>query len=190
MSRFLPLLIAACILFLIDLYAYQAIRHVVSNASITARRAAFIVYWSVSFLTLASIFFFGAYGDFYELPQTLRVIWFGAMIIFYLPKILLLPFLLIDDLIRGGRWIVSLLSPPPPKAGGNGITRSEFLVNAGLLVSGLFFGGLIYGVFRGGYNYQVRKLALKIPHLPEKFNGLRIVQISDIHTAASLLARP
>lgn len=191
MSRYLPLLIAAIILFVIDLYAYQAIRHAVLNLSPGLKRMVAVSYWLISAVAIGSIFLFAFYSPF-EFPQTLRVIWFGALIVFYLPKILILPFLLIDDSGRLMRWAASLLSPAPAAGQGSTrvISRSDFLMQAGVLVSGLFMSGLIYGVFRGGYNYTIRRAIVKLPHLPDAFNGLRIVQISDIHSGSFTVTEP
>ncbi|HRI33890.1 MAG TPA: hypothetical protein PLD02_09050, partial [Saprospiraceae bacterium] len=166
MSRYLPLLIAATVLFLIDLYAFQAIRHSVENASVTLKRAISFFYWFISAFTVSSIFLFAFYSPF-DFPQAVRVVWFGALIILYLPKILLLPFLVIDDSGRFVRWAAARIFPPATPLGGTRITRSDFIIQAGVLISGLFMSGLIYGVFRGGYNYTVRRISLKLPHLPD-----------------------
>lgn len=189
MSRYLPLLIAASIIFLIDLYAFQAIRHSMVNVSAAGKRAITLFYWLISLFTIGSIFLFAFYtAD--EFSQTIRVIWFGAIVIFYLPKILLLPFLLVDDTGRLLRLAASKISPPTAPTAGTRITRSDFIIQAGLLISGLFMTGLIYGVFRGGYNYTVRRVSLKLPHLPAAFNGLRVVQISDIHSGSFTVTNP
>jgi len=51
----------------------------------------------------------------------------------------------------------------------------------GLFSGFLPFSVILYGVFRSLYRFKVHHI--KIPHdaLPEKFKGLKIVQISDIH---------
>jgi predicted MPP superfamily phosphohydrolase len=45
---------------------------------------------------------------------------------------------------------------------------------------------LVRGMFTGAYNYQVRKIKLRLKNLPSEFEGLKIVQISDIHTGSFL----
>jgi predicted MPP superfamily phosphohydrolase len=189
MSRFIPLIIAALIIFFIDFYSFQAIRYAMASSSTTLRRTITILYWGITAFTIGSIFLFAFYSPF-NLPQTPRVVWFGALVIFYLPKLLLIPFLLVDDLIRIGRWTATLLIPKQAAIPGKAISRSGFLMQTGLLLSGLFFGGLVYGVLRGGYNYQVRRVALKLPNLPDQFNNLRIVQISDIHSGSFTVEAP
>jgi predicted MPP superfamily phosphohydrolase len=189
MSKYFPIIIAATVIFFIDFYSFQAIRHVLSGSSLLIRRTVFILFWAISIFTIGSIFFFAFYSPF-SLSQTMRVIWFGGLIVLYLPKILLIPFLLLDDGGRIVRWLASLFSAPDKGAQGRRISRSDFLVQAGLVISGLFFSGLIYGVFRGGYNYQLRKVTLKLPNLPDRFKGLRIIQISDIHSGSFMVTDP
>jgi len=66
---------------------------------------------------------------------------------------------------------------------GNGISRSVFLSWLGLAAGGGLFGSLIYG-FSNKYNYQVKRIPLKFPHLPSAFKGMKIVQISDVHSGS------
>lgn len=64
------------------------------------------------------------------------------------------------------------------------ITSNESLLIIPLL--GLFAGFLpffviAYGIFKAIYNFKVHEHAIKFPNLPEAFDGLKIVQISDLH---------
>jgi predicted MPP superfamily phosphohydrolase len=52
-----------------------------------------------------------------------------------------------------------------------------------MLFGGGLFGTLIYG-FGNKYRYQVTRVPVKSPSLPEAFRGLKIVQISDIHSGS------
>jgi hypothetical protein len=40
------------------------------------------------------------------------------------------------------------------------------------------------GLYSGAYNYQVRRVNLVLPNLPEAFDGLKVLQISDVHTGS------
>jgi len=64
-----------------------------------------------------------------------------------------------------------------------GITRSAFLSWLGIGVGGSLFGTLIYG-FGNKYRYDVRRVQLAFDNLPPGFKGLKIVQISDIHSGS------
>ncbi|MBA3648335.1 MAG: metallophosphoesterase [Chitinophagales bacterium] len=190
MSRYIPIFIFASVIFIIDIYSFQAIRHAITFSSAGLKRFVTITYFAITAFTVGSIFFFSLFYSLFNLPQTLRVIWLGALIIFYLPKILLIPFLLIDDLRRGLQWMAIKIIPFKNINATRNISRSNFLTQMGLVVSGLYLSGLIYGVFRGGYNYQVKKISLLLPNLPEKYNGLRIAQISDIHSGSFTVTSP
>ena len=65
----------------------------------------------------------------------------------------------------------------------NYISRSSFLSWTGFILGGGLFGTLLYG-FSNKYNYKVRKVKLAFRNLPKSFKGLKIVQISDIHSGS------
>jgi predicted MPP superfamily phosphohydrolase len=119
------------------------------------------------------------------------------MIILIPSKIILVFFVLVDDLVRLLRWlylkISSLFNKPEPiktvpKA--KNLSRSDFIIKSGLLIGSIPFFSLIYGMAFNVSNYKVRKLRLILPDLPVSFDGFKIVQVSDIHTGSFLSAEP
>jgi predicted MPP superfamily phosphohydrolase len=48
----------------------------------------------------------------------------------------------------------------------------------------------MYGVVKSAFDYNLIRVKLKTPNLPEAFNGLRIVQISDIHSGSFISDGP
>jgi hypothetical protein len=52
---------------------------------------------------------------------------------------------------------------------------------AGLLSGFLPFFVILYGIFKAAYRFKVYRHVISFKSLPPSFNGLRIVQISDIH---------
>lgn len=60
-------------------------------------------------------------------------------------------------------------------------TRRRFLSLLALGVATLPFGALLYGMYKGKYNFKVLKYTLEYEDLPEGFDGYQITQISDIH---------
>lgn len=108
--------------------------------------------------------------------------------IYLLSKIFLIfPFLL-EDVVRGIRYVVSKLAPRSES--GEGITRSKFIRNFSLLLASLPLLVLGLGVIRNIYRYRVRKEIVRIPNLPSSLNGFRIVQISDIHAGTFPQKKP
>lgn len=63
-------------------------------------------------------------------------------------------------------------------------TRRRFLSLLALGVATLPFGALLYGMYRGKYNFKVLKYTLEYEDLPEGFDGYQITQISDIHSGS------
>lgn len=60
-------------------------------------------------------------------------------------------------------------------------SRRRFLSVLGLGIASIPFSALIYGMYRGKYNYKVLRYDLEFEDLPDSFDGYRITQISDIH---------
>lgn len=55
------------------------------------------------------------------------------------------------------------------------------ITTIGLFSGFLPFFVIVYGIFRTLYRFKTHKIKIKFEELPEKFNGLRIVHISDLH---------
>src|SRR5690606_32771073 len=73
---------------------------------------------------------------------------------------------------------------PLPEAPVSGISRSEFLTRAGILVAASPLFPLSWGILSGAYDYRVRRQKLYLPDLPKAFHGMRISQVSDIHSGS------
>lgn len=187
MNRLITILIISLFILLIDWYSFQAISVLIQNSSYNVKRIVTIAFWSVTVLVLFFILAIST-GHFFDLPTWFRSYVFATVIGLYFSKILLVLFLFIDDVIRLFRFIAQKISPPATYSS-EGISRSRFLVYAGLLTSGFLFASFIHGFFNM-YNYQFRKVRLKIRNLPADFNGLKVVQISDIHSGTFNETKP
>lgn len=97
-------------------------------------------------------------------------------------KLVFIFFLLIDDGLRLVRYITHKTFYLP-QAAANGLTmsRSDFIVKAGLAASSLPLAGFTWGIVRGAHDYRIHTENIVLKNLPSVFDGLRIVQISDIH---------
>lgn len=181
------ILIFAAILFLIDLYVFQGVRLLIQNKSISTQRIVFWVYWSVSALAIFTIFL-GQWIDWHTWPKQLRVYTFAMIFIVYISKIIVMIFMLLDDVIRLFRfafgWIAIKFSSSNEVSESFRVSRLDFLVKTGFILSAIPFFSLIYGMVKGAYNYRVHRLNLAFKDLPDAFHGLKIVQISDLHTGS------
>jgi predicted MPP superfamily phosphohydrolase len=170
---------------LLDFYIFHAIQ-VVFPASPKARLTITIIYWSIS--VAAFIFFMlMPYGNFDSWPRWLLTYTRATVIGLFVSKVITSLFFAVDDIRRGGAWIIGKLAGNTPpeiiQGGGDGITRSVFISWLGLAVGGSIFGTLVYG-FGNKYRYQVNRIKMSFKNLPAAFKGLKIVHISDIHSGS------
>lgn len=62
--------------------------------------------------------------------------------------------------------------------------RRRFLSIIAMGIAAIPFGALLYGMYRGKYNFKVLKYDLEFDDLPDAFDGYQITQISDIHSGS------
>ena len=62
--------------------------------------------------------------------------------------------------------------------------RRRFLSLLGLGIATLPFGALLYGMYKGKYNFKVLRYTMEYDDLPNSFDGYQITQISDIHSGS------
>lgn len=63
-------------------------------------------------------------------------------------------------------------------------TRRRFLSVVALGIAALPFSALLYGMYKGKYNFKVLKYQLEFDDLPDGFDGYQITQISDVHSGS------
>jgi predicted MPP superfamily phosphohydrolase len=119
------------------------------------------------------------------LSKKIRTYLFATIIGLFLAKSVAIIFFLVDDIRRVIQWITGKLffRNTEGEQLGEGISRSVFLSWLGLAAGGGLFSSLVYG-FGNKYNYQVKRFKLSFKNLPPAFSGLKIVQISDIHSGS------
>ncbi len=173
------------LILLLDLYVFQALKTVSMSSSSRTKTIIYTSYWILTTLVIISFLFLVINkNDFF--PKVLRSYIFAIIIGVFLAKLTTVFFLLIDDLRRAVQWIglkVIYSSKKMDTVEAEGITRSVFLSWVSLLAGGTLFGSLIYG-FGNKYNYKIKRVKLSYDNLPAGFKGLKILQISDIHSGS------
>ena len=169
---------------LLDVLIFQAIRTVSQNASASSKQLIFSAYWGISIDALL-IF---ALQSLLNAPKwaRLRTYFFTTVLGFFFGKLLASVVFLIDDLRRLVQWSVGKLSAQPGLALGTtaeSISRSPFLSWLGLGLGVALFSSLLYG-FSNKYKYAIRRVRLVFNNLPPAFRGLKIIQLSDIHSGS------
>jgi predicted MPP superfamily phosphohydrolase len=169
---------------LLDLYVFQIIK-TVSHGSHRTRTIIFTSYWIISITALVILFILPLlHLDNYS--KGVRSTVFAVIIGLFLAKLIAAVFFLVDDIRRGIQWLVGktfFRNTEGEQIEEERISRSLFLSWLGLGIGGTLFGSLLWG-FSNKYNYKVKKVKLKYSNLPASFKGLKVVQISDIHSGS------
>ncbi|MCK4745540.1 MAG: metallophosphoesterase, partial [Bacteroidales bacterium] len=157
-----------------DLYAYRGIHHLLGM--IPQGYGLFTwIFWGLSLAMLASLVWAGTQFQKMRDPS----LFFGVMVVMgiflmlYVPKLFFNAIQLIGDLTQ---LMVSLFNDRPLPI------RKWFLI-PGAVIGLLLFLGFGLGMLRGRTNVKVFSEEVKIDGLPYEFNGLRIIQLSDLHLA-------
>ncbi|WKZ66995.1 MAG: metallophosphoesterase [Flavobacteriales bacterium] len=176
-------LVFLLVLIAIDLYAYKGVNTALAQHSIVLRRIVRFLYWVISIGLLGMVLYVGF--NFRD-PEARRDHSFAfsmvaLFLLFFLPKLVMVVFHALDDLLHLVRWAWDKLTPGPVDAPGEGIGRARFLSQLGLVISVVPFAGVLYGVTKGRRNFNLARVPVTSGRLPEAFNGLRVAQISDMH---------
>src|SRR5690606_15964333 len=94
-------------------------------------------------------------------------------------------FVLFDDIQRGIRWATAFFQRgAETNSTGAVIPRSEFLAKAAVITATIPFAAMTYGIISGAHDYRIRRRTIYLPNLPKSFDGIRIGQLSDIHSGS------
>ncbi len=108
----------------------------------------------------------------------------GVFFSFLLLGFILGFFMMLEDVVRLLVWTYRKIASLSQAEGSHWPSRRKFVSGVALGLAALPFGALLYGMFKGKYNFQVLKYELEFDDLPEAFHGYRITQISDIHSGS------
>ncbi len=108
----------------------------------------------------------------------------GVFFSFFLLAMFLGIFLLLEDVVRLSVFGFNKIAGVTDQGGRFFPSRRKFISAIGLGVAALPFGALLYGMYRGKYNYQVLQYELEFDDLPDAFDGYQITQISDVHSGS------
>jgi len=177
-----PILIVIGFFLIIDWYTFRGVKILTEDWSQNVRRIALTTHWLVfgvftawtllAFLNTDGMANYKNYKYYYFL--------FGLSIMFYMPKLILAVFQLLDDVQFGIQWIVSKFQSNSTGSEG-GISRAKFLYQTGIIVASIPFIGAAYGMLKGRFDFRVTNEILHFPNLPKSFDGLTVVQLSDAH---------
>lgn len=177
--------IFVAIILLIDIYAFQAFKTVTAGSSSKVKAIINAAYFIVSVLVIVA-FLTLAFSRFDFMPKMVRNTIFAIIVGLFFAKLVIVFFVFIDDVRRLFQWIVLKVMYSSKNLDTNeteGISRSAFLSWLGLAAGSTLFGSLLYG-FNNKYKYHINRINLAFGNLPAGFKGIKIVQISDIHSGS------
>ncbi|MBT1711619.1 metallophosphoesterase [Fulvivirgaceae bacterium PWU5] len=184
-QRIMTLVLFFTLFLLIDYYVFQAVLTVSRDWTPFLKNGIRYGFWVPTVLAGIALVWW-LFADPYKYSATVRTLIFTALAGAYLSKLFAVLVLFIDDIQRGVRWALAYFqkSDPPNVAPGEGITRSEFLAKTALVAGTLPFVGMAYGIISGAHDYRVKRTTVYLPNLPKAFDGIKIGQVSDIHSGS------
>lgn len=170
----------------LELYTYNGIKSLMLDVKL--QRA-----FTVGYI-LQALFVMFAFYDLYNgmqssdvsRPSNVNFI-IGFVITSFVTKLVFCSLMLFQD---SGRVVVGLFNYLKQKlfdSDPSSISmpsRRNFLTIGATFIAAIPFGALLYGLTKGKYNYTIKNVALSFKDLPKSFDGLKIVQISDIHAGS------
>jgi len=178
-------LLICFVLLLADLYLIGGLRAGLKKWKFSKKRAFAVIYWMISFMLIGGV----VLSIFLRTGLGVRSVFLLVFFLSLFIKALFLPFVIADDIRRLIIWFrqrskKQLRQPTDTAPVANAIPRSEFLMKAGLLAGSIPLAGLTYGTISGVYDYRVKHRKLYLPNLPKAFDGIKLGQISDIHSGS------
>ncbi len=169
---------------LVDYYLYQAILVLSKGWSPMPKNLIRYSFWVLTALSITALVWWNV-SDPYKYKPGIRTWVMVSLAGIYLSKIFGVLVVFADDVQRGVRWIAGLFSNGTESPStGNAIPRSAFLAKAAVIATAVPFTAMAYGIISGAHDYRVRKKTVYLPNLPKSFDGIKIGQLSDIHSGS------
>lgn len=180
------LIIFLILMLLVDLYVYQPFSAVIRPLGRWPRITLMALYWAIPLISVVCLVLYEA-GYAHWLPgKGGRSMFTALLFLVYICKLLVVPFVLLDDLRRGVQYAITWIGQPAPHLPG----RSRFLSTLGLGIGLMPFVALLYGMWRNPYRYKIHRVKVPVRNLPPSLEGFRLVQISDIHSGSFTFPEP
>lgn len=165
------------IVFLIEVYAFQAFK--------TVSKIRW-VHWTYVLVSLAAlVYIIYSFTQFdRSVGQTKQTLFtFGLLLLVYIPKMILFAVMFGEDFFRVISGVITHFMGDH--------NRGSFLPDRRVLVSQMALGlaavpflSLLYGMTVGKYNFKVVPQTLYFDQLPDSFDGLKLIHLSDIHSGS------
>ncbi len=180
----MTLFILVIVFLLIDAYFYQGVISASKAWTPFWKTGIRVAFWIPTAFALTAVAWW-MFGNPYTISTSARNFVLTGIVATYLSKVLGIFILFGEDLYRGVRWVGSYVGLGPKESiPGEVIPRSEFLSKVAVATAALPVGAFVYGIVSGAHDYRIRRVTIPLKNLPRSFDGIRIGQISDIHSGS------
>lgn len=163
----------------IDFYVHDAVMELVNWWMPTWSGVVNALYWGLPVVLVLFVSLLGRIGVGPEARHRFRPL-ISFFILTYLSKLVIGMVLLVGDVFRYLAIVMAEWMNKEVVYDG----RPLWLVVLAILVGVVPLLILLYGMLRNKYRYRIFREQVAIDHLPEALEGLKIVQISDIHAGS------
>ncbi|WP_336068191.1 metallophosphoesterase [Mesoflavibacter sp. CH_XMU1404-2] len=159
-----------------NFYAFQSVK------TLTSKKWIYILFFALTILVLVNLIYQFMSPNEGRVLTPAKSYALGFFLTVVALKVVLISFLFTEDVIR-------ILYGTYQKAFGERDSfylpsRRKFISQIALGIAAIPFASMLYGIYKGRYNYKVLTYNLEYPDLPDAFDGYQITQISDIHSGS------
>jgi hypothetical protein len=178
---------------LLDLYSWRGVKALAARYIPKRLKWVKVFYFGLSVVLLlgVSVLLFFPELEQYRVPRTILS---ASMITVIGAKISFLVFVLIEDLFSTIQWVIRKITNRKERrkvdendttiVKGAKISRSQFIYQSGAIVAAAPIYFFTRGAIKDAHNYKIHNITLPSANLPEAFDGMKIVQLSDIHSGS------
>ena len=169
-------IIFAIVYILLTVYGFQAIK------TVFKQNWAHYIYIAIALLVVGNFVFQFTGASEGRVLSPIKSYAFGFLLSFMALNFVLVPILLGEDIVRGVLGVYDKLVTKNESF--DFPARRKFISQIALGLAAIPFASLLYGMYKGKYNFRVFKHTLHFEDLPPAFDGYRITQISNIHSGS------
>ncbi|GAB4239755.1 MAG: metallophosphoesterase [Ekhidna sp.] len=179
MSRIYFTVFLVSVYLALDFYVFVAIRSTIEGLSTSWKRGILISYWVLSIVSLGGVLMYRQIDP--KQFKDLRLYITTGFFVLFVGKLFTSIILLAEDLRRLVVWVAHLF-PGNDESFSN--SRSDFMKKTAIVAGAIPVATMTFGIVSGAHDYRVRRRIIHSPNLPQAFDGVRVAQISDIHTGS------
>ncbi len=150
-----------------------------SESSVLSKRLVYVLYWALSIAAIAGVMVYNQLDpDSYKGLKTFITSFFFISLV---SKLFSAIVILGDDIRRGVSYLFQFFGTSEAEYVPE---RADFMKKAALVTGAVPLTVFSFGIISGAHDYRVRNRTVYSKNLPKSFDGIRVVQISDIHTGS------